>query len=242
MANGMARADALGVPRYRGLKLRIVWRGDLGKAVLGQKWDLVIGDEGHKIKAPGGKASRFCGRLAGNARTRLLLSGTPLPNNPLDMYGQARFLDPGIFGTSFARFRARYAEVATYKGFPEVVGWRNEEEFRRILDLIMFRVDKEVLDLPPLTHSRRYVYLPPKATKVYEKIMSQFVADVEDGVVTAGNALTRLLRLQQITSGFVKDDDGTERELHSEKEEALRELIEGLPQPDEPCRLLQIHT
>ncbi len=253
---GADRANALGVPFLCIVNYESVWRGALGKHILETEWDIVIGDEGHKIKSPGGKASRFCARLAKRATVRILLSGTPLPNNPLDMYGQARFLDPGIFGTSFTRYRNRYAEVVTYKGFPEIVGWKNEDEFNRILDLIMFRVDKDVLDLPPLTHNRRYVELPEKTrilvskieafpgdpmpekkyrttypAKVYRELKEQFVSDVESGIVTAANALTRLLRLQQITSGFVKDDDGVERTLHTEKEEVLSDIIEGTEPP-----------
>jgi SNF2 family DNA or RNA helicase len=118
--------------------------------------------------------------------------------------------------------------VVTYKGFPEIAGWRNQEEFKRILELTMFRVDEDVLDLPPLTHVQRHFVIPPKAQRVYDSLMKTFVADVESGEVTAGNALVRLLRFQQITSGFIKDDEGGITELHNEKRDMLAEIIDNV--------------
>jgi SNF2 family DNA or RNA helicase len=146
----------------------------------------------------------------------------------LDAYGQYRFLDPGIFGTNFTRFRNHYAEVATYKGFPEITAWRNQEEFKHILAMTMFRVDEDVLDLPPITHVRRHCELPSSAMKIYRSLMRAFVADVEAGEVTAANALVRLLKFQQITSGFITTDDGEEQQLHDEKRSILEDIVDGV--------------
>jgi SNF2 family DNA or RNA helicase len=204
------------------------WREAVAAWILEMMWDMVIADEAHKLKAPGGRISKFAAKLHGRSDTRVLLSGTPLPNDQMDAYGQYRFMDPGIFGTSVARYRQRYAEVVTYKGFPEIVGWRNQEEFRNILDMTMFRVDKDVLDLPPLKHVQRFCTIPPKAQRVYNDIMSTFISDVNDGLITAANALTRLLRFQQITSGFITDDEGHEQHLHDEKRDLLEDIVDGI--------------
>src|SRR5207302_255726 len=74
------------------------WRSPFAEWALKQKWDLVVADEIHRCKAPGGKASRFLARLGKAARFRLGLSGTPMPHSPLDVYAYYRFLDPRIFG------------------------------------------------------------------------------------------------------------------------------------------------
>ncbi len=204
------------------------WREQVAKWILGMHPEMVVADESHRTKAAGSRISRFAAKLFKVSESRFLLSGTPLPNNQLDAYGQYRFMDPGIFGTNFSRFRARYAEVATYKGFPEITGWRNQEEFRSILNLTMFRVDEDVLDLPPVAHIRRFTEIPSKSRKLYEQIMRSFVADVASGEVTASNALTRLMKFQQITSGFIIDDDGGTTELDREKEGALADIIDGV--------------
>lgn len=204
------------------------WREPVAKFILSQQWEMVIADEGHKLKAPGSRISRFAAKIQKRSDFRLCLSGTPLPNNQLDAYGQYRYLDVGVFGSNFARFRARYADVQTFKGFPEIIGWRNQDQFNRILDLTMFRVDKDVLDLPPITHVRRMVQIPAKSQKIYDQLMKTFVADVDSGEVTASNALVRLLKFQQITSGFITDDEGGITDLHSEKRGALEDIIDGV--------------
>jgi SNF2 family DNA or RNA helicase len=204
------------------------WRELIAKFIVKLCPEVVIADEAHRCKAPGSRISRFAAKLFRISGFRLLLSGTPLPNNQLDAYGQYRFMDPGIFGTNFSRFRARYAEVATYKGFPEIISWRNQEEFRNILNLTMFRVDEDVLDLPPINHVRIFTEVTGKSRRVYEQLMKAFVADVASGEVTASNALARLMKFQQITSGFIIDDDGGVTDLDREKENALADIIDGV--------------
>jgi len=112
-----------------------VWRSELASLVESVRWSALVLDESHRIKSPGGKASRWLAKLAKaqpRAR-RLCLTGTPMPHSPLDLYGQARFLDPDIFGTSFTRMRARYAECDPR--FPSKVRkWRNQDELAAKLD------------------------------------------------------------------------------------------------------------
>ena len=64
-------------------------------------WDVFVMDESHHIKAPAGKQSRACQRIASSVPRRLGLTGTPMPHSPLDIYAQYRAIDPAIFGTSF---------------------------------------------------------------------------------------------------------------------------------------------
>jgi hypothetical protein len=102
-----------------------IWRGPLDAAILRAPWDSVVLDESHRIKAPGGKASMFCARLGDVVPHRLCLTGTPMAHSPLDVYGQYRFLDKGIYGTSFVNFRARYAVMGGFNG-KQVLEYQNE--------------------------------------------------------------------------------------------------------------------
>lgn len=72
------------------------------------QWDLVVCDESHRIKAPTGSTGKWVRRLARNSRCRLCLSGTPMAHSPLDLWGQAAFLEPARWGR-FREFKARYA-------------------------------------------------------------------------------------------------------------------------------------
>jgi SNF2 family DNA or RNA helicase len=75
------------------------------------RWRLLVLDESQRIKNPNGRTAKAALRLAKVAKKRVCLSGTPAPHSPLDLFSQMRFLDESIFGASFTRFRAKYAEM-----------------------------------------------------------------------------------------------------------------------------------
>ena len=185
-----------------------VWRSHLAAVVESIRWGAVVLDESHRIKAPGGKASRWLAALAKKQprAKRLCLTGTPMPQSPLDLYGQFRFLDPSIFGTSFARFRARYADCD--RRFPsKVISYKRQDELTQKLDSGSWRVTAdEVLDLPDAIHETIPVELSSKTATYYRTMQDQMTADIEGGTVTASNALHRLLKLQQATSGYARID------------------------------------
>jgi len=211
------------------------WRGELGQALLKAGFRLAVGDELHRIKAPGGKASKWCQKLGLVVPKRLGLSGTPMPHSPLDLYGQFRFLDPSVFGTSFAQFRARYA--ITDRKFPSLVRqWINQDDLNeRFHDNAYVCSADDVLDLPEVVHETRICKLEPKTQRVYDDLEKNFISEVEAGTVTVANALVKLLRLQQCTSGFVSGrDDADEQftqELGDEKARLLADLLEDIDQP-----------
>ena len=190
-----------------------VWRPAIAKAIETKPIECVICDEAQRIKSPGAKASRYLHRLAKKfpRARRLCLSGTPLPNNPLDAYGQWRFLDDQVFGTSFAVFRSRYA--IPHPKFPQGnIGYRNQEELAAKMAECSHTVSTDaVLSLPPEQHVTVEVPLSAKETKFYREMAERFVAEIAGGgLVTAANAMVKLLRLQQACSGHtaVKHDDG----------------------------------
>jgi SNF2 family DNA or RNA helicase len=231
-AQGLAGAE--GRPLIVLVNYESAWRGELGAWLLGQHWDMVILDEAHKCKGNSTQVSRWAARLHHSAARRLCLSGTPLPNNQLDAFGQYRFLDPALFGSNFTKFKAKYCRMGGYGGY-EITEWLHQDEFKMRMDAITFRVDKSVLDLPSTMCIDRYCTLEPdsEAARVYRDVKNEFVADVQSGVVTAANALTRLFRLQQITSGFVGVEGHGEQWLGDHKRDLLHEVLEGID-PSEP--------
>lgn len=201
------------------------WREPLAGTLLTTPWDLVILDESHRIKSPGGKASMYCARLGSKARRKLCLTGTPMPHSPLDIYGQYRFLDPGIFGTSFARFKARYAVFGGFHN-KQVKGYQNQAELQKRFYSVAFRVEKaDVLDLPEFNHNVRFCELRPATRKVYNEMEQEFYTMIKDREITASNALVKLLRLQQVTSGHIEEVP----DLGFEKTELLEDVIEDMP-------------
>lgn len=213
------------------------WRNPMGPLLESIGFDLVVSDESHRIKAPGGKASWHMKRLGANCGRRLCLTGTPMGHSPLDLYGQFRFLDPRVFGTSFVRFRARYAIMhQTFRS--KVLAWQNLSELKAIFHSHSYVCSADdVLDLPPLHHIRRDFVLSPAAARVYNDLERQLVAEVNGTAIIVPNALVKLLRLQQVTSGFVSYRDDAEEtvatELARDKADLLRDVLGDLAIRDE---------
>ena len=207
-----------------------VWREPLATMIKEAIPDVIILDEGHRIKAPGGKASRFLSRLGLVARRRLVLTGTPLPHSPLDAYALYRFLDPKIFGYSFTRFRARYAVMGGYGGY-EVKGWQNLDELNQKMYSIACRVRTEdVLDLPETMDEVRTFTLSPKARKIYQDLEKNLLADLEQGQVSAANVMVKLLRLQQLCGGWLAPDDGNPERVDNGKADLLEDIMMDMGQ------------
>lgn len=197
-----------------------VWQGELAKTVAAVPWSWLILDESHRAKAPQGRASKWLAALAAKhaSARRLCLTGTPMPNGPLDMFGQMRFLAPEVFGSSYVRFRARYADVNPM--FPsQVRRWLRQDEFARVTDPFVFKLATEdVIDLPEETHQRITVDLSPATRRFYAELERELTSEIAAGVVTCDNALARTIRLRQATSGFARADGA-----------ALPTLIDGMP-------------
>lgn len=207
-------------------------REGIFEALDGYAADLIVCDESQRIKNPRAAQSRAVQMLGDRAACRLILSGTPVQNSVIDLYSQYRFLDPGVFGANFYAFRNRYCQMGGYGGH-EVVGYQHMDELTRKEHSIALRVTKaECLDLPGQTFVRRYVQLEPAARRLYAQIARASCAELENGEhVTASIVLTKLLRLMQLTGGFVQADGGDRpRTAGSAKLDALADILDDYVQ------------
>ena len=162
-----------------------------------KKWqpDMIIADESQRIKTPSAAQSKGMHKLGDITKYKMILSGTPVQNSPLDVYSQYRFLDKTIFGTSYYAFRTRYARMGGYQGY-QIIGYINQDELIKKAHSIAYRVTKqEALDLPEEICTMRYCELEPKARKIYDGIKKQNYMELELGEITTTNVLTRLLRM-----------------------------------------------
>lgn len=224
----MARCQALRRPLVIVVNYEAAKLGAFAAWSLEQDWDCVILDESHRCKAADTAVSKYAAKLGRKARYRLCLTGTPMAHSPLDLFGQFRFLDPGIFGTSWHRFRNQYS-VSGPLGAHHIVGYRNQDELAERFALLAYRVEADVLDLPAEQHITLPVALSPPARQAYQQLDRELIADVKAGVCTVSNALTRLLRLQQCTSGYLVLDDTNEVvDLADDKAATLADLLDGI--------------
>jgi SNF2 family DNA or RNA helicase len=191
--------------------------------------DLIIADEGHKIKENRSKQSKAMHTLGDRASYKLLLTGTLITNKELDVFSQYRFLNSRVFGTSFYAFRNTYFDMVGYGNhIPRFRRWMLDD-FLRKLHSIAFRVTKaECLDLPAITEEVRTIQLEPKAQKIYEELEEDSFTELKGSEVTAVNVLTKLLRLSQVTGGHLTDDESDTHQISTAKLEALSDIIDSV--------------
>lgn len=211
----------------------VVYRSPIATILNKTVWDLIVCDESHRIKSAAGRQSRYLSRLATKARKRVCLTGTPMAHSPLDVYGQYRFLDPCVFGTSYTRFKNEYAVL----GGPNrqwVQGFKNLDDLNEKFYSIGKRVSKsDVLDLPPAIHETISVDLDPETKRVYRDLENDFVAEIKGRVVSVSNAMVKITRLQQVTSGYSPIDDSDDVvDLGNAKAEALSGVLDSISPDD----------
>lgn len=212
-----------------------VWRPPFGDWALEQNWDLIIADELHRIKGPKSKVSNFMAQLAERTQFRLGLTGTPIHNRPKDVWAQFRFLDPGVFGLDYSEFHRRYGSITGDESADSDL----EKEFAEKLYSISFRA-KGNLELPPVTKHAITEELV-ESFEAYKKVEHSIKVGIRRGEITISNALTRLIRLQQITSGFVYDDDHILHVLGHEKENMFDDFMTDFPQNEPLVVFAQFH-
>lgn len=216
--------------------------GMLHATLHGRRTMLVV-DESTTVKNHKAKRTKALIAAARKCDFRRILTGSPITQSPLDLYGQISVLMPDPMGfNSFYAFRNRYAEtrkrtVRVQKGdrvverkFEEVTGYKRLDELQERLAPFSSRVLKEdCLDLPEKIYTRREVDLTPDQIRVYGEMAERAKAELRDSErVTAPQAITQILRLHQITCGFVKTDEGNEETLKSRRLDALVEIVEEL--------------
>ena len=188
-------------------------------------------DESTTIKNPTAKRTKNIVALGKYAQYKRILTGSPVTKSPLDLYTQCEFLDPWLLDhQSFYSFRTRYAVMRKMnfggRSVEIPVGYKNLGELSDKLKPFSDRVLKDdCLDLPKKTFMKRTVQLTPDQFKVYEQMKKEALAIMNGKMTTTANALTQLMRLQQITCGHFKADEGTTQEINSNR---LDELINVL--------------
>lgn len=160
--------------------------------------DMVIMDESHKLKSRTSQVSSSVFRISQRAKSRLLLTGTPIANDYQDIFMQFKIMDPEIFGTRWADFRDRYVQLGGYMG-KQIVGYRNKDELRQIIAENSYRVKlRDCIDLPPLEKIYLSCSLSPKARKYYEEIRSNLFTEVWSDQDLSRKSLKKVLRDNQI--------------------------------------------
>lgn len=203
-------------------------RDGIFEALAAYKPDLIVCDESQRIKNPSAAQSKALHKLGDAAPFRMILSGTPVQNNAVDLYSQYRFLDPAVYGANFYAFKNRYCIMGGY-GQHQIVGYRNMDELVEKEHSVAYRITKEeCLDLPQQTFINRYVQFTDAEQAIYEQLRKSSFLELETGEnVTATTILTMYLRLMQLTGGFLTADESTRpKQVNTAKLDALTDIVD----------------
>ena len=190
---------------------------------------MLVLDESSRIKNPQSKVCKFILKLSGNVRYRLAMSGTPAPNSLLEYWSQMYFVNPSILGSNYYGFRARNFFSVGFGGFQ----FKPRKEFKagigKILAQQSFSIKKEdCLDLPPKTFTSKKYQLSGEAARAYRKMVLDNIIQMQGKTVLGSNELAKIMKLRQITSGFIIDVNGKVINLSNDKFRLLDETLEEI--------------
>ena len=191
-------------------------------------------DESTTIKNPDAKRTKHICSLGEYAPYKRILTGSPVTKSPLDLYKQCEFLKKELLGhSSYYTFRTRYAKMKTAnfggRSVQIVTGYQHLAELSEKLKAFSYRVLKDdCLDLPEKTFIKRTVQLTPDQTKLYKQMKVLALAQMDGKIMTTATVLTQLMRLQQITCGHFTADDGTIKEVDSNRLPELMNVLEEI--------------
>lgn len=172
------------------------------------EWFAMVLDESTRIKHRGTQQAKAIIKLGRAASKKYIMTGTPAPNSPLELYNQIRFLDESVFGSSWYAFRDRYAIMGGYGGY-QVLGWKNLPELTQKLASISYRVlKKDCLDLPEKVYKEYRMPMEKDQAKFYKELADDLITTIAGTDIVATVVLAKLTKLRQIASGFVYRDDG----------------------------------
>lgn len=213
-----------------------------------------IGDETSHIKSPTAAQTRVVTRCGRAAECRSILTGTMITQGPLDAYSQFNFLKPGALGfENYTTFKAYYCEIEDHviPGIPVIdprtgkprthqviTGYKNMEELhRRMGEMSSVWLKKDCLDLPDKVYEPpRFCELTPEMSRLYAQALSEILVWLDEHQhLTIRNCLSRMLRLSQITGGFLPSDEDREAqpiEGGNPKIDGLLGIIEELEPTD----------
>jgi len=163
--------------------------------------EVIIVDESTAFKNVGTDRWKALRDLTARARYVWMLTGTPAPQGPTDLFGQARIICPDAVGRSFNRFRDKVMfQVGPYQFVPRENFEQTVKEL--IKPVIRFSRD-DCLDLPDVVYQNYEIELSSEQREMFEKLRKNAVVQIENGLITAVNEGVMRSKLLQCCCGYV---------------------------------------
>lgn len=195
-------------------------------------WDVLCIDESTRFKDSQSKRFKLLKPHIHRFSRRWILTGTPVPNTAVDLFSQTMILDQGsTLGKYITHFRNKFMwQPNPYQKYRwELKPGAFEDITGKIAPLVLQLNAEENLHMPDLINNYIYVKLPEEAREKYRDIEDDFITQIGEGVIVAANAAVASGKCRQIANGalYINAEHDWE-EVHSEKIEALKSLVEEL--------------
>lgn len=209
----------------------LIWLFKTCKGLKHLPFDAIIIDEGSKIKAHNTKMFKALRAMADLfPKGKIILSGTPAPNSLLNLWSQYFFLDGGIrLEKAYTRYQLKYFENVDKDGRVWVIKAGAAPIIHERIRDITYRLEgTDYIKLPGRIDNFIKLRLPESVRKKYDELEQEFFLELDSGnTVELFNKMGLSMKLRQIVQGAVYTDKlGHFEELHTEKVEALQELME----------------
>lgn len=203
----------------------------LPEALDARSYEVLCIDESSMFKNPSTKRFKGLRKYLKKFSRRIIMTGTPAPNSLMDLWSQIFILDLGSrLDTAFFRFKQKFFEQLDYMGYKFGPREGAVEKVTEIISDLIYRIEAEE-KLPPLENVID-VMLPPKARQLYREMERQAFIDLgKEKTITAVNAAAAMMKLRQIASGFVYNDDGKTEDIHREKIDVLDRILDQTGSP-----------
>ena len=160
---------------------------------------MVVVDEAHRIKNPEGVWGRSVTEISKEAISRVILTGTPVPNGYQDIFNLYKFIYPFRF-KEILKFHYHNLEDMTYNSQPES---SRVQELKENISPYFIRIKKEDLNLPGIEEHLMSIEMNPYQREIYDFIESQYIENFkENDSATVKDILNKakLIRLRQAST------------------------------------------
>jgi hypothetical protein len=178
-------------------------------------------DEAHDFRTPGSHRTKLARGLRKRVAYSRILTGTVADNSPLHTYSQYELVRPQCLGfKTFDDFKGRFAvytieRTKSGRSYPKLDSYKDLGHLRELIaphSSVVLREDVD--DMPELVPSEATFELTVDQARAYRELRDELILELKCGAeVTAVEGGARLIKLQQIASGFVKDETGETHDI-----------------------------
>lgn len=210
-----------------------------------RKWDVMVWDEAQRLKNRTSQSSRDAAYIGKSAKRRIALTGTPMDLDPKDLWAIMRFIQPDVLGDRWADFEEEYLEKPTidlkkkmgviqrqkmmlaYQIAKRKAPMRQDrlDQYADVLNPYIMRISKEDAGITAANVHVIKFDLDPQEDKKYRKLERTMVVRAGGVKIKTPLKITQIGKLQQLTGGHIKDEEGEVHRIGTTKRRRLRKEI-----------------